>query len=258
MYRELGLRIALAGTLCSLMLGALAACGSSSTTPTEPSLSSSPGPSRSQPESPGTTGSATEKLASSARYELAFKAGWSEETHPTDFPPSPHFSGLIGAAHSPTVYLWEEGKAASAGMKSMAETGDKEALVDEIQLLIEDGDACSTISGGGIGPSPGMVEKTIVVSQDCPAVSVVSMVAPSPDWFVGVSGLSLLKGDRWVEHIEVELLPYDAGTDSGSTYTSPNTKTQKPEGIHKVVTPPLATGGNAEPLGTFTFTLLDG
>ena len=130
MHRRLGLRIALTGVLSAAILGALIACGSS-TTSTEPSISSSPGSSSSQAESPGTAGSATEKPASSARYGLTFKASWSEETHPTEFPPNPHFSGLIGATHSPAAYLWEEGKAASSGMKSMAETGDKEALMDE-------------------------------------------------------------------------------------------------------------------------------
>jgi hypothetical protein len=258
MHRALGLRIALSGVLSAMMLGALIACGASSTTPTEPSVVPSPGASSTQSESPGTTGSATETPASSARYELTFEASWSEETHPTDFPANPHFSGLIGAAHSPAVSLWEEGKPASAGMMSMAETGDKQALMDEIRSLIDAGDACTTISGGAVSPSPGLVKMTITVTQDCPAVSVVSMVAPSPDWFVGVSGLSLLEGDRWVEQVEVELLPFDAGTDSGASYTSPNMETQKPEGIRNIETPPLATGGKAEPLGTFTFTLLDG
>jgi hypothetical protein len=35
-----------------------------------------------------------------ARYRLTFNATWSAQTHPNDFPPSPHFSGLIGMTHN--------------------------------------------------------------------------------------------------------------------------------------------------------------
>jgi hypothetical protein len=45
-------------------------------------------------------------------------------------------------------------------------------------------------------------------------------VDPSPDWIVGVSGLNLcLKNCSWVNYMEVNLYPWDAGTDSGITYT---------------------------------------
>lgn len=46
------------------------------------------------------------------------------------------------------------------------------------------------------------------------------MIYPSPDWFVGVSGLELCisEGCQWEEKKEVLLFPWDAGTDSGTTY----------------------------------------
>lgn len=44
-------------------------------------------------------------------------------------------------------------------------------------------------------------------------------VDPSPDWIVGVSGLELcLDSCTWIEHKELNLYPYDAGTDNGITY----------------------------------------
>lgn len=50
-------------------------------------------------------------------------------------------------------------------------------------------------------------------------LSLVSMIYPSPDWFVGVSGLELCEKEcKWSEGFEVELYPWDAGTDSGVTY----------------------------------------
>jgi len=208
------------------------------------------------PRVPPATPVPTEAPAASARYQLTLEATWSATTHPLEFPPNPHFSGLIGASHSPAVRLWEEGETATPGMKNMAETGGKSPLDSEIDALIGIGSACTTISGGGINPSPGVVTVTFTVSQDCPVVSVVSMIAPSPDWFVGVSALSLFENGEWIEQWVVELFPYDAGTDSGSSYASPDEPTESPEAIHRIETEPLLVDGTVPPLGTFTFSRL--
>lgn len=50
-------------------------------------------------------------------------------------------------------------------------------------------------------------------------------IVPSPDWFVGVDSLDLCEGDQWKESISLELFPYDSGTDSGFTFSSPNYET---------------------------------
>ena len=226
-------------------------------TPTLPATTIPPTETPVTPTPPATEMVPTETPAASAQYQLTFEATWSDATHPIDFPPNPHFSGLIGASHSPAVHLWQEGETATPGIENMAETGGKSPLDGEIDSLISGGSACAQISGGGINPSPGVVAVTLTVSQDCPVVSVVSMIAPSPDWFVGVSGLSLYENDGWIEHRVVELFPYDAGTDSGSSYTSPDEPTGSPEAIHRIETEPLLIDGTVPPLGTFTFSHLD-
>jgi hypothetical protein len=83
------------------------------------------------------------------------------------------------------------------------------------------------------------------------------MIAPSPDWFVGVSGLSLFEEGAWVEEKVVELFPYDAGTDSGSRYVSPDEPTDGPEGLRRIETEPFLVEGSVPALGTFTFSRLD-
>ena len=50
-------------------------------------------------------------------------------------------------------------------------------------------------------------------------------IVPSPDWFVGVTNLSLCQNNTWVSKITVPLSLYDAGTDNGLTFTSPNWET---------------------------------
>jgi hypothetical protein len=149
------------------------------------------------------------------------------------------------------------GQTASPGIKNMAETGSKSPLDAEIDALIAAGSACVAISGEGVNPSPGTVTVVFEVSLDCSVVSVVTMIAPSPDWFVGVSGLSLLEDGGWVDQKTVELYPYDAGTDSGASYTSPDLATTDPEPIYRIEADPLLADGQVPPLGTFTFTRLD-
>jgi hypothetical protein len=189
-----------------------------------------------------------------ATYELVFDATWSAATHPVDFPPNPHFSGLIGATHNDLVQFWAPGALASAGIEAMAETGSKSPLDSEVQTAIVGGTAGSLISGGGIPVSPGSVSVQLTVTQQHSRISVVSMIAPSPDWFVGVHDLDLFQNGDWIPGTVVTLYPYDAGTDSGTNYTSPNQDTNPADPIA------LINGGavgNGQPLGTFTLVRTD-
>ena len=186
------------------------------------------------------------------QYEVTFNATWSRETH-THFPPNPHFSGLIGGTHNPEKSFWQLHGIASPGIEVMAETGGKSPLRQEVESAIRGGSAYSLISGGGIGRSPGSVSTTFTINTSHPRVSLVSMIAPSPDWFVGVADLALFRNGRWLGEVKVDLLPYDAGTDSGSDFTSPNDDTQPAEPIHVITDFPF---GNDPPLGTFTFRLV--
>lgn len=193
---------------------------------------------------------------STATYRVTFESTWSADTHPDGFPPNPHFSGLIGGTHDATATLWTEGTLASDGIESMAETGSKTLLQNEVEALIADGRALAVLSGGGIGLSPGTVSLDFEVSEDFPLVSLVSMLAPSPDWFVGVAGLNLRENETWVSERSIPLHVYDAGTDSGPAYTSPDADTVPPEPIALIETPPFLIDDEVPPVGSFTFTLL--
>ena len=55
----------------------------------------------------------------------------------------------------------------------------------------------------------------------------VSMIGPSPDWIVGVSGLELCRTNcSWAESKELFLYPWDAGVDGGISYESPDSPTE--------------------------------
>ncbi len=189
-----------------------------------------------------------------AEYTVTFDATWSAAMHPEDFPGNPHFSGLIGATHNDDVRFWRPGRRASDGIKAMAERGSKTPLDKEIRAAKADGTVDKLLSGDGIARSPASVSLDFVIRRDHPLVTLVSMVAPSPDWFGGVSALSLLEEEQWVDELTVELFAYDAGTDSGTTYNSADRPTSPRERIQQIEGRPLAVGGQVAPVGTFTFT----
>ena len=61
---------------------------------------------------------------------------------------------------------------------------------------------------------PGIQIFEIGMDVNHPLVSMVTMLGPSPDWFVGVSGLSLHENEQWVTELVIDLPLYDGGTKS--------------------------------------------
>jgi len=197
-------------------------------------------------------------LASPAvRYRVVFDATWSAATHPQDFPSNAHFSPLVGGTHTSRASFWAVGELASPGIENMAELGQTATLVSEIQTVASTGEAsASTIVGSGL-LSPGSTSVQFDVVREFPLLTLVTMVAPSPDWFTGVRGLQLLAAGRYRDDFAVTLVAFDAGTDSGTTFTSPDADTDPADPISLIDTPPLAdSSGYAAPLGTYTFSIL--
>lgn len=194
-----------------------------------------------------------------ARYSVAFNATWSQATHPSNWPANPHFSGLVGGTHNASVHFYRLGEAASEGIRLMAEQGQKTTLLNEIAPAIASGTAHLQLSGGGIGLSPGNVALTFPapMRRDFSLVTLVSMIAPSPDWFVGVDSLDLIENGQWVTNKTVTLYGLDAGTDSGVSYQSPDQVTT-PRGVVTQFTDfPALVNGQIVPFGTYAFTRLD-
>ena len=186
-------------------------------------------------------------------YSVRFDSEWSASTHPSSFPSNPHMSPLIGGTHNASYSMWAPGGTSRIGMEIMAETGGTLNLESEVNARIGFGNAYSVISGGGIGTSPGAVETTFEIVASHPLVSLVSMVAPSPDWFVGVHDLPLLVDGEWVSSVTIDLYAWDAGTDSGSGYTSANANTDPADPITALVEGVFLVNGMVPRLGTFTF-----
>ena len=192
--------------------------------------------------------------ATVATYEVTFDATWSAQTHPSAFPPNAHFSPLIGGTHHAGYSLWAPGALASPGVETMAETGATGGIAVEVNAAISAGTAGELIVGPDVPISPGVAVTTFSVTDVHSLVSLTTMIAPSPDWFVGVHDVDLFAGGAWIDELELPLFAYDSGTDSGTNFLSSNSDTNPPDPIA------LQTGGpftGSVALGTFTFRRLE-
>ncbi len=189
---------------------------------------------------------------STAVYTVTFKGDWTTSVTPGGVPSGAHFSRLIGGVHSDAVTFLESGGTASAGVESMAEDGAWTGLQGEVQDA--GAGALSALSGDTdfIGTTTSKT-LTATLSTEHPRITLVTMVAPSPDWFVGVSGLPLLDDQgRWLRSHEVNLHPWDAGTEDGGEFSLDNLATT-PQGTIESI---RGTGKfSTEPIASLSFTL---
>jgi hypothetical protein len=194
---------------------------------------------------------------SSANYTITFTSNWSQSTHPHpsgNLPSNAHWSKLVGATHKNTVTFLEMGQIASQGIENIAELGSNNVFFSEVDNAITAGTANQIIDGDGLGSALGqIVISDVITSMEFPHITLASMIAPSPDWFVAVNSIPLLDGsNQWMETIQIDLYPYDAGTDSGLDYESPDNDTNPKEPIASAqgVTP-----FSSEKIGTLTIQL---
>ena len=131
-----------------------------------------------------------------ASYEVTFQATWSAATHPVDFPGNPHFSGLIGAVHGDRVSFWAEGQTASAGIRSMAETGKKAPLDGEVAASIDAGTGGALLSGDGIGTSPGFSSSSPLIPSlkarmPLPISPAILLIRPTPNSTITITRMMI-------------------------------------------------------------------
>ncbi len=188
--------------------------------------------------------------ASEATYEVTFEGAWTTASTPSGVVPGAHFTTLIGAVHNGEVTFWRAGGRASPGVESVAELGATGTFRAEIQASPH---AVAVITQGVSGGGTGRATFSIDVTSDHPLVTLLSMIGPSPDWFVGISGLSLLdESVGWAPRREVDLFPYDAGTEEGDDFSLGNPDTD-PQGV---ITSIRGVGKfSDEPMARLTFVL---
>jgi hypothetical protein len=198
-------------------------------------------------------------FAETASYRLTVDNTWSEATHPGAFPSNAHFSWLGGATHAAGVSFWSEGALASPGIVEMAETGATFLLEGEVQSAITAGTADGVLSwhhgfcpGGTTHASCGPLVVEFEVDESFPRVTLATMLGPTPDWFVGGSGLVLHDGSDWVDTVIADQRPFDGGTRDQNVFLLGGPLTSPPE-VVSLITPASGQLIGPDSLGTFRF-----
>ncbi len=194
-----------------------------------------------------------------ANYDISVTTIWNATDH-TSVPGNAHWSPLAGATHKNANDILEFGVTAplTNGIKNIAETGNTSNFMSEVNTAITAGDADQYLQQGFspfAGNNSNATLNSVQVSDDFPLITLVSMVAPSPDWFIAVNSLDLRSGNPsinngWRDTFTVDVFAYDAGTDSGTDYGSGNSATTPRESITMVSGFPI----NGNRMATITFT----
>ena len=203
-------------------------------------------------------------LGDVATYRLTVTNNWTSDKHSINYPADAHFSWLGGGTHTASQSFWTLGELSpSTAFQKMAETGDTTDFVNDIEAA----------SGSPLEwqhwfcqPSQtdancGSLVEYFTIDSSQPLITLTSMLGPSPDWFVGVSGLHLQnEKNEWISRVVVPLALYDAGTEEGVTPTMSNPESS-PHVPISLISYNQSTGDylpSAEEhiVGTFTFELM--
>jgi len=79
------------------------------------------------------------------------------------------------------------------------------------------------LGGGSLDPEEVQSGINVEVTASFSKVSIITMLAPSPDWFIGIDSLDLCDNGTWRQSWDVKMLPpWDAGTEEGNQFSSSN------------------------------------
>ncbi|VAW67641.1 hypothetical protein MNBD_GAMMA08-3043 [hydrothermal vent metagenome] len=165
--------------------------------------------------------------AAIATYNLTVTNNWTLDANPINYPSDAHLSWLGGGTHDASQSYWEPGSIATPEFELMAETG---VTSDFVNTIAESGGTPLEWKHWFCQPeivnsNCGSLSVQFTIDSSQPLITLVSMLGPSPDWFVGVSGLSLQEGGNWINNLNVPLALYDAGTENGTIPIMDNSAT---------------------------------
>lgn len=199
----------------------------------------------------------TISFAQEAVYKIEFFSNWSIDTHPTNFPTgSDHWSTLIGTTHNTNISFFEIGQLATEGVEQVAENGSNTLITQEINTSITNNNAYELILGSGLSTGLGTITiENVNIDIDFPYISLITMIAPSPDWVAQINSINLIDSNaNWRPSISIDIYATDTGTDSGTTYTSSNMDTNPANNISSYEnTAPFSD----QIVGTFVLTLTE-
>jgi hypothetical protein len=192
--------------------------------------------------------------AAPVRYLVTFERTWSAQTHPQDFPLLAHFSPVIGVTHDASYEPFRIGATATAGNERLCEEGKHQPLDAEIRAAIASGAAGALIeTPDPLRNAPESATATFEIDPAHPMVSIAAMIAPSPDWCAVAADVVLYQDGQWVAKKTLELVAWDMGTDSATSYRALDDDTQPRGTLQLNDSPYFVKAGRRVPVGSVTF-----
>ncbi len=193
-----------------------------------------------------------------ATYNITFTNYWNAIDHNggSALPSNAHWSDLVGVNHNSSITFLELDGIATTGVENIAEVGNQSVFQTmEVQNAIDANFAEQFFDAGNLFLSSGsntIVYTGLEVSEHFPLLTMLSMIAPSPDWMIAITSLSLRENNSWKPSIIIDLFPFDAGTEDGNTYSLSNPATNPQDVITNISgVPPF----NSEKVAQLTITL---
>jgi hypothetical protein len=197
--------------------------------------------------------------AGPVKYRVELTPLWTKENFPFEYPDTslihkPHFSGLIGTAHNANYHLFMEGQMPTPGLERLSEEGKHDPLDAEIKAAIGAGNALALTESDPLKDFSQTATTEVLVDDAHPMVSLVAMIAPSPDWFTAVSDVNLMENGSWVASKTVDAEAWDSGGDDGTTYLADDKDNdpKKPTSMNK--SRQFTKDGQSMPVARITFT----
>ncbi len=182
------------------------------------------------------------------QYGVKVDLNWETDGAPAD----PHWSRLIAFAHSGKYSLFKDGDTASSGLALVATNGRVSVLEAELAEARRRGRVGEHVVLPGI-EGVGKFTFELALDDRRSHVAFATMLAPSPDWFSGISGVPMRDAQgNWIEVLNVPLWVWDAGADSGSDFDSPNMPTQPRQSVRLLTHPSFLRVDGMRPIGHVT------
>jgi hypothetical protein len=235
-----------------LFAAALALCLMACQRAPQPAATTAP------PQTAVRSGIATTPAPSAITYQVEFASRWTRANFPHRYPDTslihrPHFSGWIGTAHNGNYRLYAEGALPTLGLEALAEEGEHEPFIAEINAAIAVGDAVGIASSEALRDFSETRRFEITLDAAHPNAALVSMIAPSPDWFAAAD-VNLMENGAFVARKQVDVYLWDAGSDSGTDYFADDLDTDPKQPAAPALTPYFTRQGRPQPIGSLKFT----
>lgn len=149
---------------------------------------------------------------------------------------------------------------AKDSVRLVAERGSTLLYIGEFSINADE--ILSTDLGTTLDVPVGTESQTMGVLLDAahPYCSAITMIAPSPDWISGFYNVLPVSEDgKWWKSFRIDTQPFDAGTDSGTTYDAEDSVSDPREVVREITASSglFVKDGAVAPVAYWTFELED-